>query len=147
MIDATILLEAARRIERHAQTSVAPAVCPYCHLNPQGEVLHAVASMRAIAGHAAKVTNAADYAGIYVAVGERAGPGAWAPAEHLAKANRTIAALTAALEAINTAVIDGRVCDDVAWFDKFTTLHDFIEEVLRPSQPAVVADLFAEAGA
>lgn len=48
----------------------------------------------------------------------------------------------AALEAIQEAVVEGRVCDDVAWFDPTETLYDFIEEVLRPSAPAVVADLF-----
>jgi len=47
-----------------------------------------------------------------------------------------------ALEQIQQATIDGKVCDDVAWFDKFTTLHDFIEETLRPSAPAAVGDLF-----
>ena len=47
-----------------------------------------------------------------------------------------------ALEQIQQATIDGKVCDDVAWFDKFTTLHDFIEETLRPSAPAAIGDLF-----
>jgi len=48
-----------------------------------------------------------------------------------------------ALEAIQQKIIDGQVCDDVAWFDKFTTLHDFIAEVLHPSPPPVIADLFS----
>lgn len=48
----------------------------------------------------------------------------------------------AALEAIQKAVIDGEVCDDVAWFDKATTLHDFIDDVLNPAPPAAVGDLF-----
>jgi hypothetical protein len=38
--------------------------------------------------------------------------------------------LVKALEAIKQATIDGRVCDDVAWFDNITTLHDFCDEVL-----------------
>lgn len=46
------------------------------------------------------------------------------------------------LEAIDDAVINGRVCDDVAWFSKIETLHDFIEEALSPSPDAVVRDLF-----
>lgn len=38
--------------------------------------------------------------------------------------------LRKALEAIKQATIDGRVCDDVAWFDTITTLHDFCDQVL-----------------
>lgn len=38
--------------------------------------------------------------------------------------------LVKALEAIKQATIVGRVCDDVAWFDNVTTLHDFCDEVL-----------------
>lgn len=64
----------------------------------------------------------------------------------LARHRVAIGELTAryrgALEAINKAVIDGHVCDDVAWFDKFTTLHDFIDETIRPCQPAAIGDLF-----
>jgi hypothetical protein len=37
-----------------------------------------------------------------------------------------------AVEAIRQATIDGRVCDDVAWFDTITTLHDFCEQTLTP---------------
>lgn len=47
-----------------------------------------------------------------------------------------------ALMAIQLAAIEGRICDDVAWFDKFTTLYDFIEDVIRPPQAPVIADLF-----
>lgn len=47
-----------------------------------------------------------------------------------------------ALEEIKQATIDGKVCDDVAWFDKFTTLHDFIDMVLDPPEPPVFRDLF-----
>ena len=47
-----------------------------------------------------------------------------------------------ALEEIKRAVIDGKVCDDVAWFDKFTTLHDFIDMALDPPEPPVFRDLF-----
>jgi hypothetical protein len=32
--------------------------------------------------------------------------------------------LRSALEAIKKAAIEGRVCDDVAWFDTITILHD-----------------------
>lgn len=38
-----------------------------------------------------------------------------------------------ALEEIKRATIEGRVCDDVAWFDDITTLHDYCDQVLRPS--------------
>jgi hypothetical protein len=38
--------------------------------------------------------------------------------------------LRSALEAIKKATIEGRVCDDVAWFDTITTLHDFCEQTL-----------------
>jgi hypothetical protein len=39
--------------------------------------------------------------------------------------------LRTAIERIKQATIEGRVCDDVAWFDKITTLHDFCEQVLN----------------
>jgi hypothetical protein len=42
-----------------------------------------------------------------------------------------IARLRAALAAIQKATIDGRVCDDVAWFDAITTLHDFCADALE----------------
>lgn len=35
-----------------------------------------------------------------------------------------------ALEAIQRATINGDVCDDVAWFDQITTLHDFCDLTL-----------------
>ena len=47
-----------------------------------------------------------------------------------------------ALERIRQATLDGKVCDDVAWFDEITTLHDFIDMTLTPDPEAVVADLF-----
>lgn len=53
----------------------------------------------------------------------------------------------AALIAIRAACEDGRVCDDVPWFDRITTLFDFVEETLNPSQPAAVGDLFEGATA
>lgn len=40
--------------------------------------------------------------------------------------------LRSAIEAIKQATIEGRVCDDVAWFDAITTLHDFCEQTLAP---------------
>lgn len=33
-------------------------------------------------------------------------------------------------EAIKQATIAGRVCDDVAWFDEITTLHDFCAQAI-----------------
>jgi hypothetical protein len=38
--------------------------------------------------------------------------------------------LVKALQDIKQATIDGRVCDDVAWFDTITTLHDFCDQAL-----------------
>jgi hypothetical protein len=35
-----------------------------------------------------------------------------------------------ALRAIKQATIDGAVCDDVAWFSKIETLHDFCDRIL-----------------
>ena len=32
-----------------------------------------------------------------------------------------------ALKEIKKATIEGRVCDDVAWFDTITTLHDYCD--------------------
>jgi hypothetical protein len=40
--------------------------------------------------------------------------------------------LRAGIAAIKLATIEGRVCDDVAWFDEITTLHDFCDYLLRP---------------
>jgi intracellular sulfur oxidation DsrE/DsrF family protein len=36
-----------------------------------------------------------------------------------------------ALREIMKATVEGRVCDDVAWFDSITTLHDFCDLVLN----------------
>lgn len=36
-----------------------------------------------------------------------------------------------AIEAIKRATIEGRVCDDVAWFDGITTLHDFCAHLVE----------------
>jgi hypothetical protein len=63
-------------------------------------------------------------------------------ARHRVAIGELAAHYRAALEAIDKAVMDGHVCDDVAWFDKFTTLHDFIDGTLRPCQPAAIGDLF-----
>jgi hypothetical protein len=49
------------------------------------------------------------------------------------KALDEIKRLRSAIEAIRQATIEGRVCDDVAWFDPITTLHDFCEQTLEPS--------------
>lgn len=40
--------------------------------------------------------------------------------------------LQAAIRAIQIATVEGRVCDDVAWFDTITTLHDFCDHTLNP---------------
>jgi hypothetical protein len=46
-----------------------------------------------------------------------------------------IAWLRSAVEEIKRATVEGRVCDDVAWFDDITTLHDFCDQTLayRPT--------------
>lgn len=52
-------------------------------------------------------------------------------------ASRTSVATTAmelaisSLEAIKCATVEGRVCDDVAWFDTITTLYDYCDNVVR----------------
>jgi len=45
---------------------------------------------------------------------------------------------------IQFAAEDGRICDDVAWFDTITTLYDFCETMLDRQEPAM-ADMFARA--
>lgn len=40
--------------------------------------------------------------------------------------------LRAAVSAIQKATLEGRVCDDVAWFDTITTLHDYCAQTLEP---------------
>lgn len=50
-----------------------------------------------------------------------------------------VARLRMALLAIDQAVLDGKVCDDVAWFGPAETLHDFIQRILSP---AALGDLF-----
>jgi hypothetical protein len=47
-----------------------------------------------------------------------------------------IVRLRSAIEAIKQATIEGRVCDDVAWFDTITTLHDFCDQTLAPHSRA-----------
>jgi hypothetical protein len=39
-------------------------------------------------------------------------------------------ALVKAIRDIKQATIEGRVCDDVAWFDQIETLHDFCDRIL-----------------
>jgi hypothetical protein len=50
--------------------------------------------------------------------------------KHRNEAEAQLASARKALEEIRRATIEGRVCDDVAWFDPITTLHDFCDEVL-----------------
>lgn len=40
--------------------------------------------------------------------------------------------LRGAISAIQKATVEGRVCDDVAWFDAITTLYDFCDQTLNP---------------
>jgi hypothetical protein len=40
--------------------------------------------------------------------------------------------LRSAIEAIRQATIEGRVCDDTAWYDSITTLYDFCDQILAP---------------
>lgn len=42
--------------------------------------------------------------------------------------------LRGCLAAIQKATLEGRVCDDVAWFDTITTLHDFCDAALGAQQ-------------
>jgi len=39
--------------------------------------------------------------------------------------------LRGCLQAIMKATTEGRVCDDVAWFDGITTLHDYCDIALN----------------
>ena len=41
-----------------------------------------------------------------------------------------ITELEAALRSIMKATVEGRICDDVAWFDSITTLYDFCDLAL-----------------
>lgn len=52
-------------------------------------------------------------------------------AKLLADTGRRAEELEGALRAIMKATVEGRVCDDVAWFDSITTLHDFCDLVLN----------------
>jgi len=36
----------------------------------------------------------------------------------------------AALREIKRATVEGRVCDDVAWFDQIETLYDFCDRII-----------------
>lgn len=48
--------------------------------------------------------------------------------EHRMRFERDVA--VAALREIKRATLEGRVCDDVAWFDQMETLHDFCDRIL-----------------
>lgn len=52
-----------------------------------------------------------------------------------AEAERDI--LRAALRDIKRAIVEGRVCEDVPWFDSKTTLYDFCDMFLPNEQPAI----------
>lgn len=51
-------------------------------------------------------------------------------AERLIRAVNNHEVLVKAIQDIKAATLNGRVCDDVAWFDEITTLHDFCEIIL-----------------
>lgn len=53
-----------------------------------------------------------------------------APVQH--EAATEIERLRGCLDAIMKAAVEGRVCDDVAWFDGITTLFDFCDLSLNP---------------
>lgn len=53
------------------------------------------------------------------------------PVQHEAAAE--IERLRGCLHAIMKATVEGRVCDDVAWFDDITTLFDFCDMALNPA--------------
>ena len=55
---------------------------------------------------------------------------AQANAALIVKAVNSHAMLVKALEDIKAATLNGRVCDDVAWFGPGETLHDFCESIL-----------------
>jgi capsule polysaccharide export protein KpsE/RkpR len=46
------------------------------------------------------------------------------------KLRKQLATARKAISDIKQATIDGKVCDDVAWFDTITTLHDFCDLAL-----------------
>jgi hypothetical protein len=48
--------------------------------------------------------------------------------------------MLAALKAIMRATIEGKVCDDVAWFDQITTLHDFCGQIVDAVQPSATQE-------
>lgn len=52
--------------------------------------------------------------------------------------------LKMALGDIQLAAFRGRICDDVAWFDKHQTLFDYVDEVLDPRGDKALRDLFLE---
>jgi hypothetical protein len=60
--------------------------------------------------------------------------------------------LRAGIAAIQQATIDGKVCDDVAWFDMITTLYDYCAELLEqkvaadPSEVTIRTAALAEYG-
>ena len=53
--------------------------------------------------------------------------------------------LRGCLAAIQKATVEGRVCDDVAWFDGITTLFDFCDLALNP--PDVEASAVSDSDA
>jgi hypothetical protein len=67
---------------------------------------------------------------------------AWADAPLLSEIER----LRAGVAAIQRATVEGRVCDDVAWFDDIETLFDFCDGLLNPPQPAPAGIRMATSG-
>lgn len=56
----------------------------------------------------------------------------WETGRALERKDAEIARLRGAIAAIQKATVEGRVCDDVAWFDTITTLYDFCDQTLNP---------------
>ena len=59
-------------------------------------------------------------------------------ADEIDRLRAELASARKALEEIKQATIEGQVCDDVAWFDGITTLHDYCDIALNgldPEQP------------
>lgn len=55
-------------------------------------------------------------------------------ATNIDEAMAEIVRLRKGYEDIKRATIEGRICDDVAWFDTITTLHDFCDMMIQPSR-------------
>ncbi|MFT0875090.1 hypothetical protein VRZ08_00910 [Rhodopseudomonas sp. G2_2311] len=97
------------------------------------------AILRQAEAHAleARTANATIYEIYRVVSGATGEPGNWNGAEPVRKAFEAQRAeakrLTQGYRDIMRAAIEGRICDDVAWFDTITTLHDFCDFMINPA--------------